>query len=253
MGDVEITTPRGVRLAGTYEPGPGATAVLFAHGFLADRHADLRFDILASAYRTAGHATLQLDFSGCGASEDDVVTAAHQVEDLRSASAWLAEQGHSRQAVHAHSFGTLAALRAHAPAVTTMVLTAPLTGPLTYPWEQIFSAEQLDDLEHHGLTRVPDDNDGERQHSVISRETLGDYSLIDQVELLGAVRVPVLLVHDSSSPRDNDLLEMSREGLDLLPEGSRVEVLGGAGYGSLGHVDEVAELTLAWLAEHLPH
>ena len=252
MAEVEITTPRGVTLAGTFEPGVGTTAVLFAHGFLSDRHSSLRFDILASAYRTAGHATLQIDFSGCGASGDDVVTVAGEIEDLRSASAWLTEQGYPVQVIHAHSFGTLAALRAQPADVVTMVLTGPLTGPMSYPWEEIFSPGQLDDLEVHGFTRIPDDNEAAaREFSVISRQTLADYSLIDQAELLGGVRVPVLLVHGSEDEEATELVDISREGLPLLPPGSRLEVVDGAGHGMKSRIDAVAELALAWVDQHL--
>lgn len=253
MAEVEIATPRGVTLAGTFEPGTGTTAVLFAHGFLSDRHSSMRFDILASAYRTAGHATLQFDFSGCGASGDDVVTVAGEVEDLRSASAWLTEQGYPVQVVHAHSFGTLAAMRAQPPDVVTMVLTGPLTGPMSYPWEEIFSPGQLDDLEQHGYARIPDDNEAAgREYSVISKQTLADYSLINPADLLGAVRVPVLLIHGEEDEAGTDLVALSREGLPLLPPGSRLEVVDGAAHGMRDRIDVVVELALDWVAEHLP-
>ncbi|WP_127125258.1 S9 family peptidase [Georgenia sp. SYP-B2076] len=253
MAEVSITTPRGVHLAGTFEPGPGSTAVLFAHGFLSDRHSSQRFDILADAYRAAGYATLQIDFSGCGASDDDVVTTAGQVEDLRSASAWLAEEGYPVQAIHAHSFGTLAALRAHPQNVVTLVLTGALTGPMSYPWEAIFSTHQLDELEQHGLTRVPDDNAAKvREYSVISRETLANYSLNDQADLLGRARVPTLLIYADSDEQQTELVALAREGLHLLPEGSRLEVLEGAQHGLYDRIDAVAELALKWFAVHMP-
>jgi putative redox protein len=248
--EVTITTPRGVRLAGTFEPGPGHRAVLFAHGFLSDRHSSLRFDILASAYRTAGYATLQIDFSGCGASDEDVVTVTNEVEDLRSASAWLSEQGYPVQVLHAHSFGTLAALRAQPSDVVAMVLTGALTGPMNYPWEQIFSPGQLDELETHGVTRVPDDNEAAtREYSVISRETLADYSLIDQAELLGKVRVPVLFVYGEAD-EGTDLVAMAREGLALVPTPARLEIIAGAQHGMKDRIDVVAQLALGWFAEH---
>lgn len=253
MPEVTITTPRGVTLAGTFEPGSGSSAVLFAHGFLSDRHSSLRFDILASAYRTAGYATLQIDFSGCGDSDDDVITVAGEVEDLRSASAWLTEHGYPGQAVHAHSFGTLAALRAHPADVVTMVLTGPLTGPMSYPWEDIFSPHQLEELEELGYTRIPDDNEAStREYSVISRQTLADYSLIDQADMLGRVRVPVLMVHGESDDNETELVALTREGLPLLPAGSRLEIVDGAAHGMRDRIDVVVESSLTWLAEHLP-
>lgn len=250
---MEIVTPRGVRLAGTFEESTGTAAVLFAHSFLADRHGGRVFDVLASAYRTEGYATLQIDFSGCGASDDDVVTVDGEVEDLRSASAWLVEQGYADQAIHAHAFGSLAALRAGPPAVRTVILTAALTGPLSYPWEEIFSAEQLDDLEHHGLARIPDDNEvRHREYSVISRQTLADISLVDQRRLLADVRVPVRLVHSGGDDGEADHIALSREALPLLPRGSRMEVLPSVRVDTMDGIDDVAALCVGWLAEHLP-
>ncbi|MFD1505857.1 alpha/beta hydrolase [Georgenia yuyongxinii] len=252
MAEVTITTPRGIRLAGTFEPGPGTRGVLFAHGFLSDRHSSLRFDILASAYRTAGFATLQVDFSGCGASDDDVVTVAGEVEDLRSASAWLTEQGYPVQAVHAHSFGALVAMHAQPADVVAMVLTGALTGPMNYPWDQIFSPAQLDEIEEHGVMRVPDDNAGTaREFSVISRETLADYSLIDQDEVLGRLRVPTLFVYGGAE-EDAELTELTREGLPRVPATTRLEVVDGARHGVRDRIDAVVELALAWFAEHVP-
>ncbi|UNX55053.1 alpha/beta fold hydrolase [Georgenia sp. TF02-10] len=252
MVEVRISTPRGVTLAGTFEPGPGSAAVLFVHGFLADRRSAGVFDVLAERYREAGYATLQLDLSGCGASEDDVITVAGEVEDLRSASDWLTEQGYPVQALHAHAFGALAALRAQPPAVVTMVLTDPVTGPMHYPWEEIFAPGQLEELDTHGFTRIPDDNDGAREYTVISKTTLADYSLIDQAELLGGLRVPVLVVHSYGDDGATELVDLSREGLPLLPAGSRLEVLEAADRPGQDRVDAVAELALAWLAAHLP-
>ncbi|MHB1064465.1 MAG: alpha/beta hydrolase family protein [Georgenia sp.] len=252
MAEVSITTPRGVHLAGTFEPGPTAAAVLFAHGFLSDRHSAYRFDALAATYREAGYATLQFDFSGCGASDDDVVTVAGEVEDLRSASAWLTEQGYPVQAVHAHSFGTVGALRAQPRDVVTMVLTGALTGPMNYPWGQIFAPAQVDELEEHGFTRVPDDNEaGVREFNVISRETLADYSLIDQAELLGKVRVPVLMLYGGMDEEATELVSLGREGMPLLPEGSRLEVVPGAEHGLKDRIDIVGERGVAWFSEHL--
>lgn len=252
MSEVSITTPRGVHLAGTFEPGPGDVAVLFAHGFLSDRHSASRFDALAATYREAGYATLQIDFSGCGASDDDVVTVTGEIEDLRSASAWLTEQGYPVQAIHAHSFGTVAALRARPRDVVTMVLTGALTGPMNYPWDQVFSPAQVDELEELGFTRVPDDNAaGVREFSVISRETLADYSLIDQAELLGKVRVPVLLLYGGMDEESTELVTLAREGMPLLPDGSHLEVVPDAEHGLKDRIDIVGERGVGWFAEHL--
>ena len=117
MTEVRIATSRGVTLAGTLMLPEGAAGldieavlaqveagtpapvreeavIVLAHDFLTDRHGlDHRLDILAAHYRRAGWATLQFDFSGLGASDDDVVTLAGEVEDLQAVTGWPAKIG----------------------------------------------------------------------------------------------------------------------------------------------------------------
>jgi len=135
MNDVRIDTPRGITLAGTLQLPAGAApidlevsttsedatppqarpegVVLLAHDFLTDRHGQGgRLDWIGARYREAGLATLNLDFSGLGESDDDVITLASEAEDLRAASSWLAGLGFTRQMIHANGFGATAALLA---------------------------------------------------------------------------------------------------------------------------------------------
>lgn len=269
MSEVRITTPRGVRLSGTLlppdaprapgapdgaDPGaPAGCAVLFAHGFLAERSSRGRADVLAAAYRAAGFATLQVDLSGCGESDDDVVEVGRHVEDLTAASTFLAEAGWARQVLHGHSLGALVALRTRSAYVEAMVLTGGVTGPIRHPWEHVLSPEQLAELETSGRTTVLDDGPSAREHHVISRQTLADFSEVDQTALLAAVTTPVLLVHGGAlvDGEEHPLLTRSRVGLPLLPPGSRLEVVRGADHALLDYTDHVGRLAVRWLAEVL--
>lgn len=265
-------TPRGLSLAGTFEPAdapgpdavdeglpghataPDGAAVLFAHGFLAERSSRGRADQLAAAYRRAGFATLAIDFSGCGASQDDVVTVAHEVEDLQAACRFLADAGLPVQVLHGHSLGALVALRTHSPWVRAMVLTGAVAGPIRHPWEHVLEAGQLAELRATGRTTVPDDGPGDREHNVISTQTLADFTDIDQEALLTAVTCPVLLVHGGSllDGEEHPLLTRSRVGLPFLPAGSALDVVLGADHSLLEHTDTVARRALTWLADRLP-
>ena len=108
MSEVRMNTPRGITLSGTFvQPVDSRDAVvLFSHSFLADRHSGGHFDDLARAYRKAGYATLQFDYSGHGLSDDEVISRESQIEDLQAASGWLADQGFTNQLIHGHSFGS---------------------------------------------------------------------------------------------------------------------------------------------------
>ena len=200
MNDVRIDTPRGITLAGTLQLPAGAApidlevsttsedtqppqarpegVVLLAHDFLTDRHGQSgRLDWIGARYREAGLATLNLDFSGLGESDDDVITLAGEAEDLRAASSWLAGLGFTRQMIHANGFGATAALLARPEHVRTAVLVGAIVGPQSILWEEIFSPEQLDELAQHGLTRLVDDNPNSREWNVLSKETLADFSM----------------------------------------------------------------------------
>jgi len=189
MVNLRIDTARGINLAATMRLPEGAEpfdpdvfdaagqavppraegVVILAHDFLTDRHglAD-RLDKIAEHYRAAGLATLQFDFSGLGESDDDVITLAGEIEDLQAVSGWLANRGYVRQAIHANGFGATAALLARPEQVRTAVVAGAVVGPQSILWENVFSPEQLDELDRPGLTSLPDGKPNSRKWDVLS-------------------------------------------------------------------------------------
>ena len=250
---MRILTPRGLTLAGTFINPVDAVdaAVLFSHSFLANRHSGEHFDRLARQYRAAGYATLEFDYSGHGSSDDDIITTEHQVEDLRAASGWLADQGFPRQLIHGHSFGSVTALSARPRAAETMVLSGAVTGPISYDWESIFSTVQLDDLEAHGVTTIPDDSPGPRRNFTISKQTLVDLSMVDTRDVLGGLEHPVLLIHDSDDERVG-LVAMTQRHFTLFPRGSHIEIVRDARFGAGDSPQVLADLSLSWARAHVP-
>ncbi|MBV7363191.1 alpha/beta hydrolase [Actinomycetaceae bacterium TAE3-ERU4] len=252
MTEVKVTTPRGVVLSATLtEPVDARGAVVvFAHSFLGDRHSAGRFDKLAAAYRAAGYSTMRFDFSGCGESDDDAVTSAHQVEDLRSVCSWLAERGYANQIIHAHSFGASTALKARPTQAKSMVLTSPVTGPMIFDWSEIFSPEQLDELETHGATRIPDDSNDARDWFVITRETLRDLSLNNSAELLSDLEHPVLIIFDADDI-EVDIVAPAQEHFAVLPDGSRIQVEHYCHFNDPSQTDRLIELSVKWALIHV--
>ncbi|WP_111836677.1 alpha/beta hydrolase family protein [Actinomyces bovis] len=276
MPEVRIDTPRGITLAATLELPEGAEplspealegnavlvreagqdaardlgVVILAHDFLADRHGLAgRLDHVGAAYREAGLATLAFDFSGLGASEDDVITLAGEVEDLRAVSGWLAERGFTRQGVHANGFGATAALLARPELVRTAVAVGMIIGPQSILWEEVFSPEQLDELDQHGLTRVPDDNANGRQWDVLSKETLVDVSMQDPQKVLAEVAWPVLLLHGALANEFPGTAEAAAQGFQLLPQGSRLAQVQADDCEQT--LAEVARLGVDWMRQYL--
>lgn len=253
MTEVEILTPRGALLAGTFVNPVDSTdaAVVFSHSFLSDRDSGLHFARLAAVYRSLGYATLQFDYSGHGRSSDEVITLAATVEDLRSASGWLADQGFDRQLLHGHSFGTMTALQARPPAVETMILSSAVTGPLSYDWEQIFSPVQFEELEKTGIMSIPDDSPGPRERFQISLQTLRDISLSNSAKFLMDLDCPLLLIHDIEDEQQG-LLQMTMDIFPQLPQGSRVEAVHDASFGRGEKLEHLNRLAADWAVRHLP-
>ena len=87
MSQITIETPRGVSLSGTFTRPVDCrdAAVIFSHTFFSDRHVSGMFDSLGRALRRAGYATLAFDYSGHGASGDELITFDPLIDDFRSA------------------------------------------------------------------------------------------------------------------------------------------------------------------------
>ena len=246
MTEVRIDTSRGVTLAGTLMLPDGAAGldtdavlaaaaagtpapareegvIVLAHDFLTDRHGlDHRLDLLASRYRQAGWATLQFDFSGLGASDDDVVTLAGEVEDLQAVTGWLEVLGYRRTGVHANGLGATATLLARPQNVQAVVVVGAVVGPQSILWENVFSPDQLDDLAAHGHTRLVDDNPNPRQWDVLSKQTLADVSLQSPERTMEGLPWPVLMLHGALTDEFPDSAAAATEGFRLLREGSQL-------------------------------
>ena len=181
------------------------------------------FDALGRTMRRAGYATLAFDYSGHGESGDEIITFDPLIEDFRSASGWLADQGFTRQICVGHEFGAAVALRSRPPAVQTYVLVSPVLGPLSYDWNLVFSDVQLSDLERHGTTTVPNDSASVRRHFTINKATLADMSMVSAEKALRGIDMPVLITHDAFD-EETGLLDRTRDAFHLLPDGSVVDM-----------------------------
>ncbi|MBF0697338.1 alpha/beta hydrolase family protein [Actinomyces bowdenii] len=270
MSEVRIDTPRGITLAGTLTLPPGAApldpdatptaeepaparaegVVLLAHDFLTHRRGiEGHLDLVAAHYREAGLATLAIDFSGLGDSDDAVITLAGEAEDLRAVSSWLAERGYERQAIHANGFGATAALVARPERVRTAVLVGAVVGPQSILWEEVFSPEQLDELAAHGLTRIPDDNPNARRWNVLSKETLADFSMQEPATTMADLPWPVLMIYGVLINEMPDTAAAAAQGLPLLQKGSRLEQVSAAS--SQEARLEAARMGVEWVARRL--
>ena len=251
MQRVTFLNSRRLTLVGNFFPSTSAASVILAHGFTSDKSSRGRFTRIAQALNDSAYTVLAFDFSGCGESDDDSLTAAKQVDDLRSAIAYMQARGFRRIALWGHSLGSRICLQAYSPEIATLVLTGAATGPLYYHWEDYYSAEQLRELAATGYLTVRL-NEGLRREVVIEAQMLKDFAEFDQAAALSRIQCPVLIIHGDADAEERQLLELSQRGLHYLPTASRLEVIHGAPHNFLAHLDRVIELGQAWLLEHLP-
>ena len=263
MSRVTFRNARGLRLVGdlTAVDDRGSSGdlalvddpaiVVMAHGFASDRRSRGRFPRIAAALAEAGYASLAFDFTGCGESDDDVLTLEHQIDDLHAAIAYTRALGYGRLALHGHSLGGRVCLAAAPSQAAAIATTGAPTGPMRYEWHDFFSAEQRDELQRSGRVTMPQDEDRARSTVVAGAALLQALVDGDYPALLRGLRCPVLLIDGDGDDEERQALAQARQGLPLLPAGSRVALLPGSPHNLAGHLDEVIELLLGWFAEHL--
>ncbi|MBI3682310.1 MAG: alpha/beta hydrolase [Acidobacteria bacterium] len=248
---VEFRNSRGLRLAGEFYRAGSNSTVVMAHGFTSDRSSSGRFPLFASALNRAGYDALAFDFTGCGESDNETLTMGKQTEDLHAAVQFAYSYGLEHVALLGNSLGGLVCLRAYSPDIVTMVLLGAATGPVHYQWDAYFSPEQMRELRVTGRITIHK-TEGARRWVVVERQLLLDFEQIDQPQLLSAVNCPVLLIHGDDDDEERQLLLRSRQGMEYLPPGSRLEVIQGAGHGFRSHLDAVVQLLLGWVQQHMP-
>jgi putative redox protein len=154
-------------------PGPTEGVAVFAHCFSCgkDVHAARH---LADALAHAGFVSLRFDFAGLGQSEGAFAdtTLASNVDDLRAAARWMADQGLAPTLLVGHSLGGAAALLAAAslPSVRAVATVGTPSEP-----------------SHLG------------QHVSLSPALAADLASHPLLERMAALRKAVLLLH---SPHD---------------------------------------------------
>src|SRR3954464_4188743 len=145
---MRVTFPnlRGLSLVRVLSPADSVAAVILCHGYAGHRRRRNRFPLIAEALSLAGYNCLAFDFSGCGESDDDLLTIDGEVDDLRSAIAYVQSLGLHRIALYGSSLGSLICLLNYSDAIQTMILVGAVTGPIDYDWTRYYSPEQLEEV-----------------------------------------------------------------------------------------------------------
>jgi pimeloyl-ACP methyl ester carboxylesterase len=251
MDRIYFQNSRHLTLIGCFHPADAKAAIVMAHGFTSDKSSQGRFDALAESFNRMGYNVLRFDFSGCGESSVDILSTHNMIDDLQCAIEHVKKNGCTTIGLYGHSLGGLICLKTDNAAVRTMVLTGAPTDYMKYDWSEYYSEEQLNEIRAKGYLTAKDRTGQDR---LIGRQLLRSFEEINQKELMGGTRCPVLLIHgnDPNDWEETQLLEKSKKGISLLPAGSQLEIIDGANHTFREHLDRVIQEACNWYAKHLP-
>lgn len=250
MERISFKNSRSLTLVGHLYPSTSKSIIIMCHGFMSSKYSKGRFERLAIAFNKCGYSALLFDFSGCGESDDDILTIEKEVDDLNSAIQFVKSKGYEKIALYGHSLGTLICLKSYNPRITTMVLSGALTDSMKYNWYEIFTKEQMQELEEKGyLTEYTPKE--VRKRIMIDKRILKSFELINQKKLLKDVNCPILIIHGNNGEEEKLLYERSKAAMTLLSSDSKLEVINGANHSFLEHFDIVIKLTTDWFTKHI--
>lgn len=252
MERVTFTNSRNLTLVGNLYSSDSESIVIMCHGMLSDKDSRGRAEKLIKAFNKSGYNALTFDFSGCGESEDDSLTVSKEVDDLKSAIAFVKSKGFDKIALYGHSLGSLICLKCYTPEIQAIALSGACTGPVKYNWDEEFSKEQMEELREKGYITV-NKNDGIRRRFIIDKQLLLDFELTNQKELLKNIACPVLIIHGNNDDEELLLTEISKNAVKLLPNDSKLEIIDGANHSMFDQFHIVVNLVNDWFIKYLNH
>ena len=251
MEIVSFINSNNLKIVGSLWKAPSTSIVIMAHGSGSNRYARGLFEKIAIALQAEDYNVLSFDFSGHGASDDAIFNTVHAIDDLQAAIKYSKVQGYKKIALFGHSFGALPCLEVSSQDIKTMILLGALVGPVDWKWKENYTAEQLQQIYKDGYITTPV-NDGPRATIKTDVHIFDEILAIDQKKLLGKVHCPVLIIHGAADQGEKDLLVFSQRAMSLLPAGSELKIIHGAGHLFLDHIRQVITLTKQWLTQHFP-
>lgn len=246
---VSFRNADGIDLAGIVDrpDGPITAWVLFAHCFTCSK-TTLAASRLAEGLSERGYGVLRFDFTGLGQSGGDFADTGFttNVEDLKTAAAWMAEQGMTPQLLIGHSLGGAAAVVAAAQ-LPEIRAVATLGAPA-----------DAEHVIHQFDQKVPEiEAKGAAQVDIAGRPFVVGKVFLDSVrgakvrEAAASLRRPLLVMH---SPRDEIVSIDNATGLFLAAKHPKSFVsLDPAGHmlNKRPDTDYVADVIAGWSRRYL--
>jgi len=194
MKKISFKNSRGLTLVGDLCEFSKDYIIIMSHGFTGDRHELGRFDIAIKYFCTKKHSTLRFDYSGSGESEDDSLTIAKEVEDLKSAVKYVKSLGYKKIGLFGMSLGALICLNSYSKNISCMVLIGPITHNRENYTAHKFDEQHKKQLFEKGFIEIPK-KEGIRKIVIVDKEMFLEREKIKPSEYLKKVKCPVLIMH----------------------------------------------------------
>jgi pimeloyl-ACP methyl ester carboxylesterase len=250
MERIKFKNSRNLFLVGNLYLASTESIIIMCHGFASDQNSQGRFKNMANALITYGISSLSFDFSGCGESDDDILTIPKLMDDLNSAIAYVKNIGFKKVGLFSHSLGGFISLKCFSSEISAMVLLGPRTGPKDFRGPKYNTLKQLKEIEENGYYTFI--KKGRIRENIIVDEQLNiDLANINQEELLKNVECPVLILHGNSGETELEGLEQSKTALNLLSNQSKLEIIDGANHSFIDQYDIVKKLATDWFVKYL--
>jgi len=235
MEKVNFKNSRGLNLVGQLYPSKNNKIVILVHGWCSNKDRE-RFTGLANKISESGFAFLKFDQTSSGESEGDEITVENLIDDVKSAINFVKNNGYNEVALIGESLGGLTTLRILDYSIKVRILFAPVT------------SQKTNDLEkYEGLMGDKGyfikEKDGNKFK--IPKKYLEERVAVNQEELLSKITIPVLIIHGDND--DKVPLEASKNSIQFLPQGSKIEIIKGAGHDLEEDYGRVISLTVDWL------
>jgi len=247
MKKVSFRNSKGQKIAGVLHNPENKTnsIVIITHGSCSTKDRKRLIDA-AESYSKEGISALRFDFGGCGESYEDGITINGEVSDLKSAIKFVKDNGYQNIGLQGESLSGFVFSIAYTPEIKTMVLWAPFTEN-TDRLEEVLEQDKLNGagLEEKGyVIKVKHGRDYK-----IPKQYFEERLAVNQKEMLSKIKSPILIIHGDAD--DCVPLEASREAIQYLPEGSKLEVIKGGSHTLDDKIEEVISLSANWFKEHL--
>lgn len=174
-----------------FPDSPPKAYAMFAHCFTGSRFTPAAARV-CKTLAEYGIASLRFDFPGLGQSEGEFsdTTFSSNVEDIKSAYAWMAENYAAPQLLIGHSLGGAASLKA-APQLPDLRAVATIGAPFDPAHAVLHFADRIKEVDDQGAVTVVLGG----QDIVISRAFLEDLADTNPEAYLPTLRRPLMLVH----------------------------------------------------------